>query len=166
MPDVNSTSLLRLPQKTPVPDEKSEEALLGGNPLPRSPFLPSKLKTSAPLMNTQIQFKGLSVRPTVRAWIEDGIRELRSLAEITAALVLVERCAGLSPAMQLHVRLALSGPAIHAAVTEHTVQAAWLKAVRNLRRQIQRRNMKLRRRNTGEQLVHGPENRWNGSLCR
>jgi len=110
-------------------------------------------------MNAQIHFKGLSERPAVRAWINEGIRELRTLTGITAAAVHVERCAELSPAMQVQVHLAVSGPDIHAAATDHTVQAAWLKAIRNLRRQIEHRNAKLRRRNTGEQVVHGPENR-------
>lgn len=119
-----------------------------------------------PIMTTQIQFKGIAVRPGVRARIEEGLRELQTLTTITAATVHVERRGELSPAMHAQVHLAVSGPDIHATAADHTVQAVWLKVLKNLRRQIERRKAKLRRRNTGEQLLHGPENRWSGPTRR
>lgn len=117
-------------------------------------------------MTTQVQFKGFNARPGVRAWIEDGLRDLRTLTLITAATVRLERRRECSPEMQAQVHLAVSGPDIHVTATDHTVQAVWLKVLRNLHRQVGRRKAKLRRRNTGEQIVHGPENRWTGSTVR
>lgn len=118
------------------------------------------------VMTTQVQFQGFTARPGVRARIEDGLRDLRKLTLITAATVHLERRRECSPAMQAQVHLAVSGPDIHATATEHTVQAVWLKVLKNLRRQIERRKTKLQRRNTGEQLVHGPENRRIGATGR
>lgn len=118
------------------------------------------------VMTTQVQFNGFNARPGVRALIEDGLRDLRTLTLITAATVRLERRRECSPAMQAQVNLAVAGPDIHVTAADHTVQAVWLKALKNLRRQIERRKTKLRRRNTGEQLVHGPENRRNGAPGR
>lgn len=113
----------------------------------------------SPSMVPQIQFRGFSARPSLRAWLQAGLRELQTLTVITAADVRLERIADASPAMQAHVHLAIAGPDIHVTAKDHTIQAVWHKVLKNLKRQIERRKAKLHGRHKDTQLVHGPENR-------
>lgn len=90
-------------------------------------------------MNIQFRIHGLNADASLRAWLEQQLEKLQSLIQITSAEVVLEHRRDAAPAYETHVHLAVPGPDIHATACDHTLEAAWLKVLKNLKRQIERR---------------------------
>ncbi len=90
-------------------------------------------------MNLQFRTRGLNVNASLRGLLEEGLHELEALTTITSAEVVLEHQRSASPAFQAVVHLAVPGPDIHAAARDHTLEAAWLKVLERLRRQLEER---------------------------
>jgi ribosome-associated translation inhibitor RaiA len=98
-------------------------------------------------MKTSLQFFGAKPRLVWRNQVEEQIKRLAAFAAISAANVAVEQRHESKPHFCMRVLLAVPGPDIHAEAREHTFQAALLKVIRELLRQIQiRRTNQLRGR--------------------
>ncbi|HOB97444.1 MAG TPA: HPF/RaiA family ribosome-associated protein [Verrucomicrobiota bacterium] len=67
------------------------------------------------------------------------LEHLDRLLPISRAHVVVERQPNTTPAFRASVDLAVSGPDIHAAARDHTLEAVLLKVARRLEEQIQGR---------------------------
>jgi ribosome-associated translation inhibitor RaiA len=87
----------------------------------------------------QIHPRGLLVNEQSRRWLGQSFDRLRTLISISAAAVVLERRRDAAPAFRAFVSLAVPGPDIHAEARDHTLEAAWLKVIGALRRQIQLR---------------------------
>ena len=90
-------------------------------------------------MKNQFHIRGLSVNAGLRRWLEQSLDRLESLIPVTAAAVVLEHRRDDAPAFRAYVSLAVPGPDIHAEACDHTLEAAWLKVVTALRKQIERR---------------------------
>ena len=53
----------------------------------------------------------------------------------------------------ISLHLAIAGPDIHATARDHTIEAAWLKVIKNVKRQIERRKTKQDARHKDMRLV-------------
>lgn len=98
------------------------------------PLLSCRRMTQSMRLNLQ----RLNVRPLdlVDAWVERQIRALASLRQIDEANVRLIRLAHASPAFQVHVHLVTPGPDVFAESRDHTLRAAFVKAMCLLRQQI------------------------------
>ena len=90
-------------------------------------------------MKTQFHIRGLNDNARLRRWLEQSLDRLESLISITAAAIVLEHRRDDAPAFRAFVSLAVPGPDIHAAACDHTVEAAWLKVLTALRKQIEQR---------------------------
>ena len=90
-------------------------------------------------MKTQFQIRGLNVNAAYRHRVEKTLELLQRLVPIAAAAVVLEHERGNAPAFRAFVLLAVPGPDIHAEACDHTLEAAWLKVITALRKQIERR---------------------------
>ena len=98
-------------------------------------------------MNISLQYRGLSPRAVWQRLIESQIRKLQHLASIASARITLERQRQGKRAFRLFAILEVPGPDFHAEASDYTVQAALLKVLNNLRRQIQsRKNRQMNRR--------------------
>jgi ribosomal subunit interface protein len=84
-------------------------------------------------------FRGLDARPSWRGWAESQLKRLQSLAAIGLARVTLERQHKVKPAFRVFTLLEVPGPNVHAEARDHTLQAALLKVVKDLERQMRRR---------------------------
>ena len=69
-----------------------------------------------------------------------------------------------APGFSAHVHLAVPGPDIHAAASDHTLEAVWLKVTRNLTKQIERRNARQQLRRKSHRQHPLTASRWSGAL--
>jgi ribosome-associated translation inhibitor RaiA len=86
------------------------------------------------------------------------MRKLQDLAAIVSARITLERQREVTPGFRVFVTLEVPGPDFHAEARDYTLQAALLKVIDNLRRQMQsRKNRQLDRRkhNSKLGLLHG-----------
>ncbi len=86
------------------------------------------------------------------------MRKLDSLAAILSARITLERQREVTPGFRVFAALEVPGPDFHAEARDYTIQAALLKVIDNLRRQMQsRKNRQLERRKTSSKLglLHG-----------
>ena len=90
-------------------------------------------------MKTTFRFFGLSAQPTWCCLVEQQLKDLQSLTGIFAAEVVLERQSGVCVAFRVQVMLEGSPWDLQAEATEHTRQAALLKAIQNLECQIRSR---------------------------
>ena len=93
-------------------------------------------------MKIQFHIRGLNVRNSSRRWFERAIERLQNAISISRAAVVLERQREAAPAFRTSVLLAVPGPDIHADARDHTLDAAWLKVTRALRKQIDQRKAK------------------------
>jgi ribosomal subunit interface protein len=91
-------------------------------------------------MNIVLRYRGLAPQAVWQESVVAQLKRLQSLAEITSARVILEWQREAKPAFQVHALLEMPGPDFHAAASDHTLQAALSKAVKNLERQIRSRN--------------------------
>ena len=90
-------------------------------------------------MRTQFYIRGLNDNASLRRWLEQSLDRLERLISITAAAVVLEHRRDDAPAFRAFVSLAVPGPDIHAEACDHTLEAAWLKVLTALRKQIEQR---------------------------
>jgi ribosomal subunit interface protein len=104
-------------------------------------------------MNILLHYSGLNARSTWRGLVEAHLKRLQGLAAIASAQVTLEWQRESKPAFRVQAQLEVPGPDYHAEARDHTLQAALLKAVKNLERQIRlRMNQRADRRKTNIQL--------------
>jgi ribosomal subunit interface protein len=111
-------------------------------------------------MKIQFRVCGLNANASLHGWLEKQLERLHSLIPVSDAHVALERQREATPGFCAHVHLAVPGPDIHATARDHTVQAAWLKVFRNLKRQIERRKTKQAVRAKTNRQVPAPASRW------
>ncbi len=96
-------------------------------------------------MKILLRCLGLNLRASWRGLVEAQLKRLESLAAIACARVSLERHYEARPAFRVLTLLEVPGPDIHAEARDHTPEAALLKVVKDLERQI--RSRKNRRAN-------------------
>lgn len=105
---------------------------------------PKKTMTTTMRLNVQ----RLNIRPLdlIDAWVEKQLRALGATRRIDEANVRLVRLLDASPAYQVHVHLVTPGPDVFAESRDHTLRAAFAKAMTQLREQItSRANRRLQR---------------------
>jgi ribosome-associated translation inhibitor RaiA len=104
-------------------------------------------------MKLLLFYRGLKARPVWQALVETQLKRLQTLAAVVSAKVTLEWQQGIKPAFRVLAHLEVPGPDFHAEGRDHTLQAALLKAVNDLERQILSRKMsRATRRKTNLQL--------------
>ena len=87
-------------------------------------------------MNIILRYRGLNARAFWRGLVEAQLKRLQNLASIASAQVTLEWQHELKPAFRVLTLLEVPGPDFHAEARDNTLQAALLKVVKNLERQI------------------------------
>ena len=95
-------------------------------------------------MKIQFHILGYNVNASWRQRLEQKLEGLQSLISISGAAVVLEHERDNAPGFRVFVLLAVPGPDIHAEARDHTLEAAWLKVVTGLRKQIQQRKSRQR----------------------
>jgi ribosome-associated translation inhibitor RaiA len=104
-------------------------------------------------MNIILRYRGLNARAFWQGLVEAQLKRLQNLAAIASAQVTLEWQYGLKPAFRVLTLLEVPGPDFHAEARDYTLQAALLKVVKNLERQIRvRKNHQSERRTTKARL--------------
>src|SRR5260370_38167440 len=108
-------------------------------------------------MNIILCYSGLNARAVWQGLVETQLRKLQTLAAVASARVTLEWQREVKPAFRVLALLEVPGPDFHAEASDHTLQAALLKVVRNLERQIQSRKSPLvERRKTNMNVAFVP----------
>jgi ribosome-associated translation inhibitor RaiA len=111
---------------------------------------PSKSREN---MNIILRYSGLNARATWQGLVEAQLRKLQTLAAVASARVTLEWQHGVKPAFRVLALLEVPGPDFHAEASDYTLQAALLKVVKNLERQIRmRKSRQVDKRKTNLQL--------------
>ena len=113
-------------------------------------------------MKIQFRIRGLNANAGLRSWLKQQLERLHSLVPVSTAEVVLEHQREATPGFCAHVHLAVPGPDIHATARDHTVQAAWLKVFKNLKKQIERRKTKQVTRVRTNRQQPAPASRWSG----
>jgi ribosome-associated translation inhibitor RaiA len=90
-------------------------------------------------MKILLRYFGLNARTAWRELVETQLRRPESLAAIASARVTLERRHEATPAFRVLTLLEVPRPDVYAEARDHTLQAALLKVVRDLVRQIRSR---------------------------
>jgi ribosome-associated translation inhibitor RaiA len=108
-------------------------------------------------MKLTLSYRGFKAQPEWQALVEHQLEHLQELAAIASAQVTLEWQREVNPAFKVLAHLEVPGPDFHTEASDHTLQAALLKAVNELDRQIRSRNLnRATRRKTNLQLGLGP----------
>src|SRR5882757_3127800 len=105
-----------------------------------------------------LSYRGLNPGKIWRRLVEGQMRKLQGLAAILSARITLERQREVTPGFRVFATLEVPGPDFHAEARDYTLQAALLKVIENLRRQMQsRKNRQLVRRKNSSKvgLLHG-----------
>jgi len=100
-------------------------------------------------MRLNVQHLNLRSLANLDAWVEQHIFALARTRQIDEANVRLERRENASPAYQVKVHLVTPGPDVFAESRDHTLHAAFNKAVGQLRGQIASRMTRRRQRLKG-----------------
>ena len=87
-------------------------------------------------MRMNVQHLNIRSLDMIDAWVEKQLRALGATRQIDEANVRLVRLADASPAYQVHVHLVTPGPDVFAESRDHTLRAAFTKAMTQLREQI------------------------------
>lgn len=90
-------------------------------------------------MKIQFHLWGIQPSEPVRHSLQQPLEQLQKLIAISTAAVVLEQRRETTPGIRAFVSLAVPGPDIHAEAWDHTVKAAWLKVIADLRYQIELR---------------------------
>src|SRR5512137_19865 len=90
-------------------------------------------------MKLLLRYCGLNARTAWRELVATQLRRLEGLAAIASAQVTLEWRREVKPAFRVLTLLEVPGPDVHAEARDHTLQAALLKVVKDLERQIRSR---------------------------
>jgi ribosome-associated translation inhibitor RaiA len=108
-------------------------------------------------MKLTLSYHGFKSHPAWKALVEHHLKPLQELAGIASAQVTLEWRREIKPAFRVLALLEVPGPDFHAEASDHTLQAALLKAVKDLERQIRcRKTSRADRRKTNLQLGLAP----------
>jgi len=106
----------------------------------------TKANTMTMTMRLNVQYLNIRSLDMIDAWVEKQLRVLGATRQIDEANVRFVRLHDASPAYQVHVHLVTPGPDIFAESRDHTLSAAFAKAMALLREQITcRANNRLQR---------------------
>jgi ribosomal subunit interface protein len=104
-------------------------------------------------MKILLRYYGLNARAVWCGLIEAQLKKLEHLASIATAQVTLEWQRQVKPGFRVFTLLEVPGPDVHAEARDHTLQAALLKVIRDLERQIRsRRNRRSERWKTNPRL--------------
>jgi ribosome-associated translation inhibitor RaiA len=104
-------------------------------------------------MNTILRYRGLHTRTVWQGEVETQLKRLENLTAIASSEVTLEWQHEIKPAFRVAVLLEVAGPDYHAETRDHTIQAALLKVVKDLERQIRsRKNRRVSGRKANCQL--------------
>ena len=104
-------------------------------------------------MNVIVRCHGLHAREFWRGLVEAQIKRLQDLVAIASARVTLEWQHEVKPAFRVLAHLEVPGPDFHAEASDYTLQAALLKVVKNLERQIRvRKSRQADKRKTNVRL--------------
>ena len=111
-------------------------------------------------MNINLRYRGLNAHATWQSLVDEQLDRLQGLTHIESAQVVLERQREIKPAFRVHMLLAVPGPDIHAAATDHTLYAALLKVTKSLLRQIEhRKSRQAARLKSNQQMGFLPNHR-------
>jgi ribosome-associated translation inhibitor RaiA len=97
-------------------------------------------------MRLNVQHLNIRSVDALDSWVEKHIFALGRARQIDEANIRLVRLDNASPAYQVSVHLVTPGPDVFAESRDHTLRAAFAKAVRQLREQITTRTTKRLRR--------------------
>jgi ribosome-associated translation inhibitor RaiA len=104
-------------------------------------------------MNIILRCHGLKARAFWQGLVEAQLKRLQNLVAIASARVTLEWQHEVKPAFRVLALLEVPGPDFHAEASDYTLQAALLKVVKNLERQIRaRKSRQADKRKTNVQL--------------
>jgi ribosome-associated translation inhibitor RaiA len=110
-------------------------------------------------MNVILRYHGLRARAFWQGLVEAQLKRLQDLAAIASARVTLEWQHEVKPAFRVLALLEVPGPDFHAEASDYTLQAALLKVVTNLERQMRVRKSRQadnRKTNVRFGLLPGP----------
>jgi ribosome-associated translation inhibitor RaiA len=110
-------------------------------------------------MNVILRYHGLRARAVWQGLVEAQLKRLQDLAAIASARVTLEWQHEVKPAFRVLALLEVPGPDFHAEASDYTLQAALLKVVKNLERQMRMRKSRQadkRKTNVRFGLLPGP----------
>src|SRR5215471_12568991 len=90
-------------------------------------------------LHVSLSYRGLNPRKIWRRLVEAHMRKLHGLTAILSAKITLERQREITPGFRVFATLEVPGPDFHAEARDYTIQAALLKVIENLRRQMQSR---------------------------
>jgi len=93
-------------------------------------------------MRLNVQHFNIPSLDDMDSWVEQQIFALGRVRQIDEANVRLTRLKNASPAYQVHVHLVTPGPDVFAESRDHTLRAAFTKAVKQLRETITSRSTK------------------------
>ncbi len=93
-------------------------------------------------MRMNVQHLNIRSLDMIDAWVEKQLRALGATRQIDEANVRLVRLDDASPAYQVHVHLVTPGPDVFAESRDHTLRAAFAKAMSQLHEQITSRATK------------------------
>jgi ribosome-associated translation inhibitor RaiA len=131
-------------------------------------------------MKTTLRYLTLNAQATWHRQVEEQLKYLHNLMRITAAEVVLEHKREAKPAFRVQVRLEVPGPGLHPKSTRHTrdaallvhgpalraeardntLEAALLKATRDLEHQVQVRKLRRLERGKSQLQLSAISGRW------
>ena len=111
-------------------------------------------------MNLQLHLRGMRNCGGLDFLIEECLHCLQNLIPISTARVVLEQGYAATPAFRVSAHLAVPGPDIHAAASDHTLLAAWHKLAGNLRKQFQGRATRQQLRLKGRGQCRTVASQW------
>jgi ribosome-associated translation inhibitor RaiA len=131
-------------------------------------------------MKTTLHYLSLNAQATWHRQVEQQLEHLHSLTPITAAEVVLEHQRAAKPAFRVQVRLEvpgpgrqskatrrtrqgallIHGPALHAETRENTLEAALLKATKDLEHQVIARQLRRLERGKSKLQLSAVSGRW------
>ena len=131
-------------------------------------------------MKTTLRYLSLNAQATWHRQVEKQLNHLQGLTAITSAEVVLEHQREAKPAFRVQVRLEVPGPGLHAKATRHTrqagqlihgpalhaeakdntLEAALLKATRDLEHQLQARALRRHERGKSQLQLSAISGRW------
>jgi len=114
--------------------------------------IPAHTNSKTP-MNIILRSHGLNARAFWQGLVEAQLKRLQALVAIASARVTLEWQHDVKPAFRVLALLEVPGPDFHAEASDYTLQAALLKVVKNLERQIRlRKSRQADKRKTNVRL--------------
>ena len=114
-------------------------------------------------MKIQFRIRGFNVHAAWQSLVVAQLQRLKSLTHVESAEVILEHQRAAAPGFRAFVHLAVPGPDIHADARDHTLEAVWLKVVKNLRLQIERRKSRQQLRHKSHRQHPLTASRWSSA---